>query len=1417
MKVRVRLPFIGRLIKAISFVRNPIGFIARRLFRISLSFGIFGLSFGRGGIKFAIRIWPFSFIFGGGRRKKGKGDSRGSGGSGGEGLRGEKSGDGGSQAGGGGEKNDGHGGDSRRNHGDTTESRGERLIRALDRGIAKLREVRERSRERERQEREAREKREREIREKAASEARERQEREVREKAESEARERQEREARDKAKRDNRERAEREARNKAKRDTRERAESEARDKREREIREKAESEGREKTEREACESGHPIGGQSFLDDSPYSSASTRAFSLESPLPLRERVLLEASAGTGKTFALTSLVARFVAEQDLGIDQLLMVTFTKAAAAEMRERTRAKLAQALQALVSSASRDEMGGDANWMWPIASCDPEERDRRIKRLRTAVNTIDAATITTIHGFFQQTLREVGLRSSNVVASEIVADDPTLGRQVLRDELVKVFAAGDQSLAAAIPEKSPADVESRVVEILQALDANISSVAAPDQDCDPIARRWSAFVADVKRMTRERRVSNGTLSFDDLVILMRELIDPANPLSAEIIGSLRSRYRLVLIDEFQDTDDTQWEIFSQVFSTEMIKGIGGDADPSRPFLAMVLVGDPKQAIYRFRGADISVYLDVSSQSDLKRYEMTTNFRSDRDLVTALNRLFGSRTGANGELIGFKFGSPHIEFVQVSAASKGTGSAISIPTDEGASKALQLRWLPTDDGLTVDVIRPLIAEDLANHVVRLLNDGTISEIKNGQTLERKVVPGDISILVRNHVDADPLVEALRGRGLPVMKSNIGSVTDSPAVEQLKLLLAALATPSDSRKVRAFALSWFINLPVDHLLMEQDIIELSEQCGEWASELLDRGIVGFFQLLRADSGVVTQLSNSVEAERRLTDLEHLVELLHRKIGPKSLSAAGVLRHLDEMAQGAVESDENLRRIESDAEAIQITTMHASKGLEFPIVLVPFPKAPQLRGPAVYSHGGRRYVDSAPDVPWELDGLTAEVRKGLTRREIDGDELRIMYVAFTRAKHQLVVWWAKSRGMDGSPLARLLFGDHENIEIATKVPDNETVRNKFNEIALRVGDELVEVRELSTGGSPAIPLTESLTETAGSGRVAVFPKTASGRPHVRRWSYSGIVAGLPDDHADSTRGGTDEFQQDEDAQPATSPQDATASYANDGLFPMPASAAFGTLVHELLEKVAYNSPSLHKDLLDEIDSRGLATVGKVNPNGLAMGLARVVETPLDPLFPGIRLADILRKDRIPEMDFHFSLPNAVDLVKIAHLAAAESKSLFADYFAKLAHRWSSNGVAQKKIAGLMTGSLDAVLRHTENGETRFAVVDFKSNKLSFQGNPLDIRAYGYDSMVRSMTLHHYPLQALIYCVALHRFLLTRLDDYEIDKHLVGAGYLFIRGMVGSDTPQVNGRRNGVFVWRPSSDTVLAVDSLLGGRS
>ena len=1392
-RVKVWLPFLGPFYRARSFFRNPLRFIARRLFRFSLRLGIFGISFGFGGIRLSIRLGIFSLIFGrrrrgsgGGGKKSGGGGKKSGGGGKESGGGGEKLGGGGKESGGGGEKSFGggekSGGGVKDEHG--TGSRIERISAKMERASHKLREKLTDSLRREREEREARDEAERDEPKRPSSEAREKTERE------------------------------KVAREKTEREKTEREKTE----REKVAREKTE---REQRDRGDSAEGEAKGSINRPDNEPLKGVDRTEFDINSQLPFQKRVLLEASAGTGKTFSLTSLVARYVAEEDLKIDQLLMVTFTNAAASEMRERTRGKLTEVLISLNSGLTPDLIKPDEDWMKSIVDCEGEMRESRKLRLGDAISSIDSATITTIHGFFQQALREVGLRSADSANSEITQEKDSIGKQILRDELVTMFANGHVSLMDALPKKTPSDLENEILKIIKGMNSNISATAAPEMSEDVLANSWSSFVNQIRKKINEQRLDSGNLSFDDLITGLRDLLEPSNPLSVDVINGMRSRYRLVLIDEFQDTDDTQWEIFSKIFDVEYMKSLQGPIRTDGTFLAMVMVGDPKQAIYRFRGADIAAYLKAVEDPNLDRFEMKRNFRSDRNLITGLNRWFQGKP-TEGEIgSGFKFGNKNIAFIQVDPARKGAGSGLAIKGHRDESRSLQLRWIATDTdpAPTVKVLRPRIAEDLCNHVTLLLNSGTIPDKRNGEKVERPVQPGDISILVRAHSDADPIVMALRKRGIPVVKSNVGSVAQSEAVDQLRVLLSAMSAPNDSRRIKALCLTWFVNYSVLDILDEKKIIDLGTRCNKWAKQLLVLGVVGFYQTLRAEESVLTSISRSLEAERRFTDLEHLTELLHSRVAGKKLPASSVLRYLEEIATEDDESDEMLRRIDSDAKAIQITTMHAAKGLEYPIVLIPYPKAPSTKGAEVFTYEGRRFVNAAPHSKWVSGELNAETRKAITREEIEGDDLRLMYVAFTRAKHQLVVWWANSKGIGTSPLGRLLFGDHEDITKSTIVIDGEKARKRFNEIQQQIGlddngEEIMHVGELNLDESSVLSLVTTENEINLAGRNSDFPSHATRDWNWRRWSFSSLSSSLKHEDSDNHKGGYDEGETSDDF--VFAGEVSRDCYSGPGLFAMPASAEFGTLVHEVLEKVNFNSPTIKDDLLARINGYGTETLRGVDVENLAQGLFDSLDTPLDPLVSGFKLTELDARDRLAEMDFHFSLAKSgVSAELIALAAAADDSSIFHGYFELLAQKWHSDG--GRGIAGLMTGSIDALFRVEAEGRSKYLVVDYKSNRLHSPKGEVPHSAYEVEAMITAMEEHHYPVQAMFYCVALHRFLSMRVSDYNIERDLGGAGYLFVRGMIGSETPIMNGIRNGVFAWRPSTETILKVSSLLGGNN
>ncbi|MEJ6739506.1 MAG: UvrD-helicase domain-containing protein, partial [Actinomycetota bacterium] len=870
----------------------------------------------------------------------------------------------------------------------------------------------------------------------------------------------------------------------------------------------------------------------------------------------------------------------------------------------------------------------------------------------------------------------------------------------------------------------------------------------------------------------------------------LVEKLDDPT--LGEEIIRVLRSRYRLVLIDEFQDTDTFQWRLFSKVFD------LAGVPDE---FLALIVVGDPKQAIYRFRGADIDAYLKAAADRSMSKRQMTRNYRSDRPLVEALNAW----------LTGVTFGDEHIAYVPVTTPDDHADARLL-----GGGQPLQFRFLANPNKENAEPVRAAISIDVADHIEKLLKEGKIAPEPGSRAEPRPVKLDDICILVRGHNDAEPLVEELRKRHIPAVRSRIGSVLESEAMEQLRLLLTAMANPAEVRRVRAVQLSWFALNPVvvspsaDAAVTVQDPIEvLQTKCRVWANELEARGLVGWYQVLRLDDDVIKEISSDFEAERRLTDLEHVIELLNGQLGGRRAPVSAVLRALDELKETMnTEAEAQKRRIDTDRDVIQITTMHSSKGLEYPIVLMPFPKGITASSVSVYEDEGVRYVDSAPSIAWVDEDLDQTERKRRDKIESEGDELRLLYVAATRAQHQLVIWWGKapSDSSHKGPLARVLFGSTEDLQQDTKV-DDETAREKLTELVKRLGpnvsfDELTKWVDSRHWDAPA-------PEGIGVLNAEPFPEREIERDAWYRWSYSSLSKGARANNEGSARGGTDEApggpELGEDGGPQT---------FEGPLLGMQAGADFGTFVHELFEVIDLSLPDVEAEVRAVIETSGRAASFDADPEVLAQGLMLAIDTPLTAAAESPTLRSI-GSSCLNELVFHFPLADGNSPVTpsdLFELAAAHEDDQFSDYFKALAA-----GNRMSAMAGLMTGSIDSVIRLGDASNGTYGVIDYKTNRLHTPGNVAPISAYGYESMKHAMEHGDYPLQILVYNVALHRMLQLRLAGYDIDRHIGDSNYLFVRGMIGPDTAVIDGQRNGVFAWRPSSELIVAASKLLGGQS
>jgi exodeoxyribonuclease V beta subunit len=1110
-----------------------------------------------------------------------------------------------------------------------------------------------------------------------------------------------------------------------------------------------------------------------------------------------------------------LVARHVAERKLAASSLLVVTFTRAAAAELRDRTRRVLVQALHAVVSG----QVPADQPWMSTLLAVDGAELRARELALEAAVSSFDDATVTTIHGFCQQALGQLGLRSGTPLDSELSGSTSALVDEVCRDLVVSALVLHPSALSwtsKIAPDKVLKDLSNAVKAVL----GNPGATLLPDTAAGVKVRRGdtlerlAAWVALVHRAVDEvvqRRATRGELGYDDLVGGLRNAVcDPVN--GPAVVKALNDRYHLVLVDEFQDTDPVQWQIFETAFTDHL-----------------VTVGDPKQAIYRFRGADVQAYLRATAGAPT--VHLGTNFRSDADLVAATNTLID----------GVALGDPRIVGSSVAAAPSSPERALS-----GAP--ITIRCVPDHPDLltarkremSAPLARQVILSDLVKMVVDLL-DVEHLELDGGA---QKVNPGHIAVLVPSHGLANDVVRALARAGVPSVRTRTGSVFGSRAALEWRLLLSALERPSHPPTVRGAGLGSFLRAPSADLAplgvdADRRIAELQQQCAMWADSLTKMPFLAWYDQVRSQSQLVETLLARPTGERELTDLDHVAELLSTELVGRGTTAAAALRCLDRLSADAEridDADPQMRRIDSDAQAVQVTTVHGSKGLEYPIVLLPFPfHVTRSDGTSVYNDdAGTRIVDIASGQDWE--GVDPHTRKAGRKHHLKvgqrGDALRLLYVALTRAQHRTALWWAPVSDAKQTAINVLLFDRDDVSAPLGTVPElsegprgglksdlgdvpnpdsNVEVQRRLEVLSARSGGR-IEAGECEVGAAPPVWAPLPSAEPA----VALAIADAGGRtvhdPAWRRWSFSSISSGRPDDglHGAPISGGADEPDDDpSDLDDVSQPQGPVMPWAD-----LRGGKEFGVMVHSVLERIDPTSAALELDLRREVTKELRNDRLDVGVTPTVTGLSAAIDTPLGPLFGGRRLADIPVADRLAELDFDLPLVSAkgqrvtpahIGRVMLHTLDPADPQLAYAQQLAD--ERFPIS------VAGYLQGSIDAVLRVPgPDGSPRFVVVDYKTNRLHQPGDAQPLETYHPDLLPAAMAHSDYPLQALLYSVAVHRYLRWRLPGYTPEVHLGGIGYLFLRGMVGQATPVHLGCPYGVFAWQPPAATVLGIDRL-----
>ena len=1088
-------------------------------------------------------------------------------------------------------------------------------------------------------------------------------------------------------------------------------------------------------------------------------ASDETFDVCGPLP-RGTTLLEASAGTGKTFTVGALVTRYVAEGHARLDQLLVVTFGRAASQELRERVRHQLVAALRAF-DSGSPDGSGLLAH----LLDCHPAERELRRARLRDALADFDAATIATTHQFCQLVLRSLGVAGDNDTGATLVESLDDLVVEVVDDLYLARFGK--------LREQPPFGRD-EALALARKVVGDPQAVLAPATAESGTAR--VDFASAVRDEVERRKRRLGILSYDDLLSrLARALEHPDAPARTR----MRERWRIVLVDEFQDTDPVQWQVLERAF------GAGGEGR------AMVLIGDPKQAIYAFRGGDVATYL-AAARTATTTATLGTNWRSDAGLLARLETVLG----------GAALGDPGIVVHPVEAHHR-EGRLVGAPHPD----PFRIRRVPRAGfrlrrGLIAAAeARELIARDLAGDVAELL-------ASPATWCAEPVRAGHVAVLVATRDQGTLVQQALHARGIPAVVQGGGDVFLTPAGDDWLALLTALESPHRSAVVRAAALTSFLGHDVRALDEggESLTAAIADTLRGWALLLRSRGVAAVVEAAE-ERGLTARVLGHTDGERLLTDLRHLGQLLHDTALRERLGLTALLAWFREERSRAGAGDRP-RRLDSDEAAVQIVTIHASKGLEYPIVYLPFAYQ-RFEHPVdvalFHDASGQRTLD--------VTGRFAAEHLA----EESGEDLRRLYVAATRAQSQLVAWWAPTANTGIGGLHRMLFGRQPGTR---DVPAFQEVGS--DDYATHV---LGLIQELG-GPVEEIAQTSAATPPLADAPPAELSVRTFDR-HVdadwRRTSYSALIRVEEDAHVTSEpeETGTDDepvAPVDEDAAPVSLA--ATDDAGEGGLAlvsPMallPAGAAFGTLVHAVLEHADPQAPDLEAELTRHVgDQLRFAPVG-VDAAELAAALVPLHHTPLGPLAPGLTLGQIPLGDRLRELDFELPLTGGDDRrdpvreVLLLDLAPLLRDHLPADDpLRPYAERLERPLLGDQPLRGYLSGSVDAVLRLPDG---RFLIVDYKTNFLG-------TTAGDYTDLAAAMLHSHYPLQALLYSVVVHRYLRWRLADYDPRQHLGGVLYLYVRGMCGAETPLVDGHPAGVFSWLPPADLVTSLSDLLDGSA
>ncbi len=1222
--------------------------------------------------------------------------------------------------------------------------------------------------------------------------------------------------------------------------------------------------------------------------------------------LKKNVLIEASAGTGKTYTITTLFTRLVV-QGFSVDSILVVTFTEAAAAELKDRIRQRLAYALSAM--EAYRQDSGcgeiTDELVSYLIHNL-KEDFPVAVSRIRRALVCFDEASVMTIHSFCFRILRENAFETGALFDVELIPDVKSVVREIVLDfmtveinkldfvflkflkrkkfkiqnliplfkrfmsrphieiipesehtvfcdvsrdyvntcnELLDILEHGKDEIKEIflhhegvnrksyrkksvekwldkaqadllqlnvfdmtekgatlykftntrlkeknkknrpVPQHLFFDLCDKLMDICRVLERNITAVKI-------------GFFSFLTKELEIKKENLGICFFDDIVNGLADALESSN--SDILVSAIRKKFSAALIDEFQDTDQRQYSIFSKIFS-------GTDS----PFF---MIGDPKQAIYAFRGGDIFAYLKAVRDTAGRAYTLEKNWRSDPFLVDAVNMIF---MGSDNPFL-FK----EIGFNPVTTPS----SAVNRFMKNGSLCApFQFLFIPAKTGETdktgfikKEWARKKVPLIVADDIASLLNSDIFIMTDNGS--QKRLVAGDIAVLVRTNEQAEIMNYALSRSGVPSYISRTGSVFDSDEATEMADLLCAVLEPDNPGLICAALCGSLFNLIQPGILFSD--VFLSSYNSDCLSMQQWHSMFKNWKCLWTDRGIIIMLHNIFHSgyamacsenpngnslsERTLTNYFHLAELLHRAEAEKHLSPFALFKwFLNQLVPEMREQFSDELRLETDAGAVSIITIHKSKGMEYPVVYLPY-----LWESVIHAERDENPVFHDPDDEnkEKIDLGSELIQKSRQRAvfEEQAENMRLLYVGLTRAVSMCRIVWGNFKSVEKSSLFSLIHRKSDEADHGNAFSYESVMLDELNDLKKRFSSEK------QTGNRILIDFYDNTKATTQYSDINKDQDRLEYRQApfeiTQAWQFTSfsMIAAMHGENIkqyDSVenRGISVKVDNDED--------DIKITLAD-----FPKGQVPGNLIHSIFEHIDFKDES---HVMAEIIGAELSKYG-FDPlkwtDTFVRAFSEILATPLfcDAFYCGkigntrckdgingkrtvFCLKDIGRAFRLNEMEFIFP-------VKFfsRHMLADVFKNHMNDKASSVVYAERLSELHFDTVKGFMKGFIDLVFKFGN----KWYIVDYKSNFLGDRYSD-----YSKAAMISSMAEHHYFLQYHLYVTALHRFLKFKIKDYRYQTDFGGVLYLFIRGM----HPE-KGSKTGVFYDLPGYDMVKQLSAL-----